>query len=323
MRLMSSVAVLALGATTALADPLPSWNDTDTKAAIIEFVEAVTDPASDDFVPQADRIATFDNDGTLWGEKPVYFQLLYALDVLKEKAAADPSILSSDALKAANDGDMEGLMATGMDGLVELLNVAHSDISVDDFVAGSREWLTTTNHPETGIPFAAMTYQPMVELLSYLRDEGFQTYIVSAGGLHFMRGVAEDAYGVPSQQVVGSEGQTTYEIVDGKGVLMKQGGIFNLDDKAAKPVSIDRHIGKRPILAGGNSDGDFEMLEYTTQGDGRRLGLLVHHTDGEREFAYDREGHVGVLDKGLDQADERGWLLIDMANDWSRIWSGK
>ncbi|MDB6178358.1 HAD family hydrolase [Paracoccus sp. Z330] len=323
MRILPPVAALLVGVSAVSADPLPSWQETDTKTAIIDFVEAVTDPDSQDFVPRADRIAAFDNDGTLWSEQPAYFQLLYALDVLKDKAEADPDILSSDALKAANDGDMAGLMASGKDGLIELLNVSHSGLSVDDFMADSRDWLLSTNHPQTGIPFAQMTYQPMVELLRYLRDEGFETYIVSGGGVHFIRAVSDDAYGIPSQNVVGSEGTTVYDVVEGKGTLMKQGGVFFIDDKAGKPVGIDRYIGKRPVLAVGNSDGDFAMLEYATQGDGLRMGVLIHHTDAEREFAYDREGHIGVLDQGLDEAVDRGWLVVDMAKDWSRVWTGQ
>jgi phosphoglycolate phosphatase-like HAD superfamily hydrolase len=304
----------------ALADPLPSWNDTDAKAAIIEFVEGVTDPASDGFVPEDDRIAVFDNDGTLWSEQPLYFQALYALDVLRAKADADPSILTSDVLKAAAEGDMQGMMAGGEEGLVEIINVSHSGITVEDFKAGAHEWLTTATHPTSGLAYAGMTYQPMLELLSYLRDEDFTTYIVSGGGIDFIRAIAEGAYGIPPTQVVGSEGTTTYQVTDGTPTLMKEGGISFIDDKAGKPVGIMRHIGQRPIFAAGNSDGDFQMLEWTTAGDGPRFGILIHHTDGEREFAYDREGHIGVLNQGLDEAAARGWLLVDMAADWEQVW---
>ncbi|MDS9469398.1 HAD family hydrolase [Paracoccus sp. MBLB3053] len=323
MRALQTVAVLLCSAIPATADPLPSWNDTPTKTAIIEFVEKVTDPASDDFVAMEDRIATFDNDGTLWAEQPAYFQLFYALDKLKEKAAADPSILSSDVLKAANEGDMQGMMAKGEEGLIEILNISHSGMTVDQFMADSSNWLSTAAHPTTGMHYADMTYQPMVELLSYLRDEGFSTYIVSGGGVHFIRSFSDEAYGVPPENVVGTEGETKFEEVDGKFVLMKHGGVTFIDDKEGKPVGIDRHIGKRPIFVGGNSDGDFQMLQYATEAEGPTFGLIVHHTDGEREFAYDREGSIGVLDRGLDEADARGWVLVDMANDWSRIWSGK
>jgi phosphoglycolate phosphatase-like HAD superfamily hydrolase len=302
-----------------LADPLPSWNDTDAKAAIIEFVEGVTDPASERFVPEDDRIAVFDNDGTLWSEQPLYFQALYALDVLREKAEADPSILTSDVLRAAAEGDMDGMMAGGMEGVVEILNVSHSGITVEDFQADAYQWLTTATHPTSSLAYAGMTYQPMLELLSYLRDQDFTTYIVSGGGIDFIRAISEEAYGIPPAQVVGSEGATTYEVTDGTATLMKKGGVSFIDDKAGKPVGIMRHIGQRPIFAGGNSDGDFQMLEWTTAGDGPRFGMLIHHTDAKREFAYDREGHIGVLNQGLDEAEARGWLVVSMKDDWRTI----
>lgn len=306
----------------ALADPLPSWNDTTSKSAIIEFVNAVTDPDSGDYVPERDRIAVFDNDGTLWSEQPAYFQLLYALDILKLKADADPSILTSDVLKAAVAGDMEGMMAGGLDDLLEVINISHGNITSEDFKASAREWLTTAPHPTSGLTYGEMTYQPMVELLAYLRDEDFATYIVSGGGIDFIRAVAAEAYGIPPWQVVGSEGNTCYSVTDGVPTVMKDGGISFVDDKEGKPVGIMSHIGQRPIFAGGNSDGDFQMMEWTSAGDGPRFGLLIHHTDGEREFAYDREGHIGVLSRGLEDAEAQGWTIVDMANDWSRVWTG-
>ncbi|QDY70022.1 HAD family hydrolase [Qingshengfaniella alkalisoli] len=317
-----TAALVAIPAYT-LADPLPSWNDTDAKAAIIAFVDSVTDPDADSFVPVEDRIATFDNDGTLWAEQPVYFQGLYALDILREKAEADPSILSSDVLQAANEGDMEGIMAGGMEGLIEIINVSHAGITPEDFKASAHEWLTTATHPSSGMTYADMTYQPMVELLRYLRDEDFKTYIVSGGGVDFIRAIADEAYGIPPWQVVGSEGNTSYSVESGTPTVTKDGGVSFVDDKEGKPVGIMRHIGQRPIFVAGNSDGDFAMLEWATAGDGPRFGLIVHHTDGEREFAYDREGHIGVLDRGLDEAEDRGWALVDMANDWSRVWTGE
>ncbi|MDW4497364.1 HAD family hydrolase [Sulfitobacter sp. D35] len=322
MRALFATPFLALLAFPSLADPLPSWNAGDSKVAIISFVEAVTDPASEDFVPVHDRIAVFDNDGNLWAEQPAYFQLLYAIDVLKQKAADDPSILGSDVLKAAAEGDMEGMMAGGVEGLVEVINVSHGGITPEDFKASAYDWLTTTPHPTTGMVFSDMTYQPMVELLRYLRDEDFTTYIVSGGGIDFIRAISEEAYGIPPWQVVGTEGNTSYSADSGTPTVMKDGGVSFVDDKEGKPVGIMRHIGQRPIFASGNSDGDFAMLEWTTAGDGPRFGLIVHHTDGEREFAYDREGHIGVLNRGLDEAGERGWTLVDMAQDWSRIWMG-
>lgn len=313
-------AATLLAAGPCLADPLPSWNDTATKSAIIDFVESVTDPASSDYVTPADRIATFDNDGTLWAEKPVYFQFLFAIDRLREMAAEDDSILTSDVLRAANSGDLETVAAAGEKGLLEIITVTHSGMTVDEFIADSRRWLDTARHPETGKPYDAMIYQPMLELLSYLRDEDFTTYIVSGGGLHFLRAFAESAYNIPPNQVVGSTGKASYELRDGVPVVVKDPGIFFIDDKEGKPVAIDTRIGKRPILVGGNSDGDFQMLEWSTAGEGPRLGLIVHHTDAEREFAYDRDSHVGKLDRGLDEAASHGWVLIDMAADWERVW---
>jgi phosphoglycolate phosphatase-like HAD superfamily hydrolase len=315
------VLACALGvAIPVFADPLPSWNQTDAKAAVIAFVERVTDPDSDDFVPASERIATFDNDGTLWAEKPVYFQLLFAIDRLREMAKADPDILSSDVLRAAADGDFETVAAAGKDGLLEIVRTTHSGLSVDEFQAQAQAWLDQARHPETKMAYDAMLYQPMLELLRYLRDEGFRTYIVSGGGLHFIRAFSEDAYNIPPEQVIGTTGNASYEVRDGVPTVMKDPGIFFIDDKAGKPLAIDARIGRRPILAAGNSDGDFQMLEWTTAGTGPRLGLIVHHTDGEREFAYDRDSHVGRLDRGLDEAAERGWVLIDMKQDWARVW---
>ncbi len=302
------------------ADELPSWRDGKAKAAIIAFVDSVTDPASESFVPQGDRIAVFDNDGTLWAEQPVYFQVLYALDVLREKAAADPSILTSDVLEAAAGGDMAGMMAEGVDGLLEVINVSHANITVEDFQADAYAWLTTSAHPTTGLTYADMLYQPMLELLRYLRDEDFTTYIVSGGGIDFIRAISEEAYGLPPAQVVGSQGNTSYAVVDGTPTLMKDGGVDFVDDKAGKPVGIIRHIGQRPILAAGNSDGDFAMLEWTTSGDGPSLGLIVHHDDAEREWAYDRDSHLGRLERGLDEAEARGWVVVSMQNDWFKVW---
>ncbi|MCT8161380.1 HAD family hydrolase [Pseudoruegeria sp. SHC-113] len=318
-----ALAACFTAALPAFADPLPSWNDTDTKSRIITFVEEVTDPAADGFIPVKDRIATFDNDGTLWAEQPAYFQLVFAIDRVAELAAADPAIAGSDALKAAAARDFAGVLASGEEGLIEIVKASHTGIDTEAFIASVSEWLATARHPQTGLLYKEMTYQPMVELLRYLRDEDFQTFIVSGGGIHFVRAFAEEAYGIPPQNVVGSQVATTYEVAgDGTPSLIKQPELFFVDDKEGKPVGIDNHIGKRPVIAVGNSDGDFAMLEYTTAGEGPRLGILLHHTDAEREFAYDREGHIGVLNRGLDEAEARGWVLIDMASDWSRIYTG-
>jgi phosphoglycolate phosphatase-like HAD superfamily hydrolase len=312
-----------LAASVTLADPLPSWNDTDAKAAIIAFVEGVTDPASDDYVTPSDRIAVFDNDGTLWAEQPVYFQLFFALDRLRELAAADPSILTSDTLRAAAEGDIQGALAGGEAGLLEIVTASHSGLSVDAFEEAVSAWLETARHPVTGLAYDEMTYQPMLELLTYLRDEDFQTYIVSGGGIHFMRAFAEGAYGIPPENVIGSAGKTSYAVVDGVPTILKDPGIAFIDDKAGKPVGIDTRIGRRPIFVAGNSDGDFEMLEWATAGDGTRFGMIVHHTDAAREWAYDRDSHIGKLARGLDEGPDRGWLIVDMANDWGRVYSGQ
>lgn len=303
------------------ADPLPSWHG-ESENQIIGFVQSVTDPSSADYVIPSDRIAVFDNDGTLWAEKPVYFQLIFAVDQVAKMAEADPSILTSDALTAAAAGDFEALMSTGKDGLIEVLKVTHSGMTVEDFQASVAAWLASATHPKTGLPYDQMTYQPMIELLRYLRDEGFKTYIVSGGGVHFMRAFTQEAYGIPTEQVLGTYTETEYQVVDGVPQIVKAPAIGFVDDKEGKPINIERIIGKRPIIAGGNSDGDFAMLDWSTAGEGPRLGILVHHTDSEREWAYDREGHVGVLNRGLDEAEERGWVLVDMANDWARIYTG-
>lgn len=317
-----SVAV-CLAAGPALADPLPSWNSGDAKSRITDFVERVSDPASTDYVTPAARIAVFDNDGTLWAERPVYFQFLFAIDRLREMAEADPTVLTNDLLRAAAAGDMETVAAAGEEGLLEIVSTTHSGLSVEAFIAEARAWLAEARHPGTNMAYEAMTYQPMLELLRYLRDEDFTTYIVSGGGLHFIRAFSEDAYNIPPEQVIGTTGNASYAEIDGAPTVMKDPGIFFLDDKAGKPLAIEARIGRRPILAAGNSDGDFEMLEWATAGDGPRFGLIVHHTDADREFAYDRESHVGRLDRGLDEADARGWLLVDMARDWARVWSGE
>jgi len=312
-------AILVSGA--AFADPLPSWNNTGTKSSIIEFVNAVTDPDLSSFVPVADRIAVFDNDGTLWGEQPVYFQFLFALDRLQEMARDNPDIITSDVLRAAVAGDMGAVVSAGEAGLLEVVNVSHSSLSVDEFQTLVSAWMETATHPVTGRSYADMTYQPMQELLRYLRDEDFTTYIVSGGGVHFMRAFAEKLYGIPPNQVIGSAGESRYEVIDGVPTVMKDPGIAFIDDRAGKPVAIDSKIGKRPIFAAGNSDGDFEMLEWSTSGEGPCFAMIVHHTDADREYAYDRGSSIGGLERGLDEADARDWLIVDMAEDWNRIWS--
>lgn len=312
-------AAVAVFASAVHADPLPSWADSESKTRIMEFVAGVTEKGADTYVSPDDRIAVFDNDGTLWSEQPLYFQLIFAVDRLKKRAEADPSVLTSDALKKAASGDLSGALAGGKEALLEIVNASHSGLSVEEFQNDVRKWLDTAKHPKTGLAYDEMVYQPMLELLSYLRDEGFQTYIVSGGGIHFMRVFAEDVYGIPPEKVIGSAGNTSYMVDNGVPTILKDPGIAFIDDGPGKPVRIDTKIGKRPIFVGGNSDGDFEMLEWSTAGEGPRFGLIVHHTDGEREFAYDRDSHIGMLARGLDEADSRGWLVVDMARDWETV----
>jgi len=319
VRCLVLLAAVGLGA-TAQADPLPSWADTEARTRIIDFVTRVTDPGSPDYVTPSARVAVFDNDGTLWSERPVYFQFLFAVDRLQEMAADDPTILDSDVLRAAARGDMKAVVAAGEQGLLEILKVTHAGMTVAAFQQEVSDWIAGATHPETGLAYSAMVFQPMLELLRYLRDEDFSTYIVSGGGLHFMRAVTETLYDIPPENVIGSAGETRYVVVDGVPQLMKDPAIAFIDDKEGKPVGIDAKIGRRPIFAAGNSDGDFAMLEYTMSGDGLRFAMLVHHTDAEREFAYDRNSHVGRLDRGLDEGPGRGWLVVDMATDWEQVW---
>lgn len=302
---------------TVLADPLPSWNEGDNKSAIIDFVESTTDPTDDDFVPQQQRIAVFDNDGTLWSEQPMYFQLSYALQRASE---ADEEALDTPVKKAAAEGDLKTVMEAGNEGLLEVVSISHSGISVDDFQDDVRDWLASATHPDTDRFYTDMVFQPMLELLSYLRDEGYQTYIVSGGGVDFMRAFASEAYGVPPENIIGSIGDTEVVENDGELELIKQPGVTFIDDGNGKPLAIQRHIGQRPIIAVGNSDGDVPMLRYTTEADGPRLGVLLHHTDGEREYAYDRDSSFGRLDQGLEQAETDDWTVIDMAQDWRTVY---
>jgi phosphoglycolate phosphatase-like HAD superfamily hydrolase len=323
MRLFAFVLALAAAvvSSVAQADPLPSWRSGAAKDAILAYVEAVTEVGGPSYVTPGERIAVFDNDGTLWSERPVYFQLLFALDQVAAMAQEDPASINSPALKAAAEGDMEALMASGEEGLLEVIAASHSGMDVTDYSASVSVWLREARHPASGRRYDEMVFQPMLELLGYLREEGFKTYIVSGGGIHFMRVFAERAYGIPPEQVIGSTGEASYQLIEGEPVMMKEPGIAFIDDKEGKPIAIDRVIGQRPLFAGGNSDGDLQMLQWTTLAGGApRFGLIVRHTDAEREFAYDRDSHVGRLDKALDQAEERGWLVVDMKEDWRVVY---
>ena len=322
-RLFSVVLLLAAwafgSAAFAQADPLPSWNDGAAKARIIAFVQAVTAADGKDFVPPADRIAVFDNDGTLWAEQPIYFQFAFAIDRAKAMVAKHPELAKRPVLKAAASDDMKGLAATGEKGLAELVAVTHANATTDEFAQIVREWTETAQHPTLKRKYTSLTFVPMRELLEYLRANGFQTYIVSGGGIEFLRVVSEALYGVPPEQVVGSSIKTKYVIRDGQPVIVRLAEVDFINDKAGKPVAINKFIGKRPIAAFGNSDGDFEMLEWTTAAPGARLGVIVHHDDAEREVAYDRASHVGKLARGLDEAPSRGWTVVSMKNDWKTV----
>ena len=318
----SSVTAKLRSATAAQAadDPLPSWNDGDTKSAIIAFVESVTTDGSANYIEEDARIATFDNDGTLWVEQPMYTQLAFAFDRVKEMAAEHPEWKTTQPFQAVLEGDHKALAAAGQKGLLEIVAATHSGMSTEEFEKITSDWLATAKHPRFDKPYTQLVYQPMLELIDYLQDEDFKTFIVSGGGIEFMRPWTEEVYDIPPEQVVGSSIATEFKMVDGKPVLMRTDKIDFIDDKTGKPVGINSHIGRRPIMAFGNSDGDYEMLQYTTIGaDGLRFGAFVHHTDGEREYAYDRDASFGKLDKGLDAAAQNGWVLIDMKNDWKTI----
>jgi hypothetical protein len=311
--------LLAFSGFVLAADPLPSWREGPTRSAIVDFVESVTTDGSEDFVPQADRIAVFDNDGALWSEKPVYFQLLFAIDRVKALAPEHPEWREQQPFKAVLEDDMKTLTESGEKGLLELVMASHAGMTTSEFADIVEQWLATARHPTSGKPFTEMVYQPMLELLDYLRANGFKTYIVSGGGIEFIRPWAERVYGIPPEQVIGSSIKVKFEMTESGPVLTRLPEIDFIDDKAGKPVGIHKFIGKVPILAHGNSDGDLQMLQWTTAGDGRRLGLLLHHTDAEREWAYDRESHVGRLDKALDLAESSGWQVIDMQRDWGQV----
>jgi phosphoserine phosphatase len=313
-RLLSALLLVATPA-FGQSDPLPSWNDGAAKSAIIEFVEAVTREGPV-YVAPADRIATFDNDGTLWVEQPYYTQLAFALDRIRALAPEHPEWREQQPFKAVLDNDLEALKASGIKDVMRLVMASHAGMTTDEFAAIAEDWIATAEHPKFARPYTELVYQPMLELLAYLRDNGFKTFIVSGGGVEFMRPWTEQVYGIPPEQVVGSTVVTEFALQDGVPVLMRRPEMEFLDDKEGKPVAINKFIGRRPILAAGNSDGDLQMLQWTTAGDGLRLGVIVHHDDAEREYAYDRDSHIGRLDQALDLAPNAGWVLVSMKNDW-------
>jgi phosphoglycolate phosphatase-like HAD superfamily hydrolase len=302
------------------ADPLPSWNDVASKQAIVAFVARVTTEGGADYVPPAERIAVFDNDGTLWSEQPMYFQLAFALDRVRALAPEHPEWAEQQPFKGVLENDLPSVLAGGEQALVRLVMATHAGMTTEEFTATVESWIETARHPQTGRRYTEMVYQPMLELLEYLRANDFKTFIVSGGGIEFMRPWAERVYGIPPERVVGSSIKTSFELRNGVPVLVRAPEINFIDDEAGKPVGINQHIGRRPIAAFGNSDGDLQMLQWTTAGAGARFALIVRHTDAEREWAYDRESSIGQLDQALDEALAKGWTVVDMARDWRVIY---
>jgi hypothetical protein len=303
------------------ADPLASWNEGESKQAIVSFVARVTREGGPDFVPAPERIAVFDNDGTLWSEQPIYNQVAFALERVKALAPQHPEWQQKQPFKGVLDGDATAIASSGERGLAELIAATHAGTTTAEFDAIVRSWIDSARHPKTQKLYTEMVYQPMLELLAYLRANGFKTYIVSGGGVEFMRPWTGRVYGIPPEQVIGSRAKMKYEVRSGAPVLTRLPEIDLIDDRAGKPVGIQQVIGRRPVAAFGNSDGDFEMLEWTTSAQGPRFGLIVHHTDAEREWAYDRGSHIGRLERGLDEAGRRGWVVVDMKRDWKRVFN--
>jgi phosphoserine phosphatase len=318
-RFFITITAALLVSTAMAADPLPSWNDGRAKQSIITFVEKVTKPGSPDFVPVPERIATFDNDGCLWAEQPMYFQAFFIFDRIQALAPQHPEWKDQEPFASVLKGDLKSALAGGERALMEMAMATHAGMTTEEFETIVMDWLATAKHPTTKRPYTEMVYQPMLEVLAYLRANGFKTFIVSGGGIEFMRPWTEKVYGIPPEQVVGSSIKTKIEIRDGKPVLVRLPELNFIDDKAGKPVGINQHIGRRPIAAFGNSDGDLQMLQWTAAGKGARLCLYVHHTDAEREWAYDRESHIGKLDNGLDEAKAKGWTVVSMKDDWKTI----
>ena len=319
-KLMCLFAAGILAASAYAAEQLPSWNSGAAKESILTFVAQVTQEGSPGFVPPAERIAVFDNDGTLWAEQPIYFQLSFALDQVKLLAPGHPEWKDKEPFASLLKGDVKGALAAGERGLMEIMMATHAGTTTEEFETRVKDWLATAKHPETGLPYTQMVYQPMLELLDYLRANGFKTFIVSGGGIEFMRPWTEAVYGIPPEQVIGSSIKTRFEMHDGKPVLLRLPEVNFFDDKEGKPVGIHQYIGRRPIAAFGNSDGDLQMLQWTATRNGPSLCLYVRHTDAGREWAYDRESSIGRLDKGLDEALAKGWTIVSMKDDWKVIY---
>jgi len=320
MRLLVAILSILLWS-SAGAQVLPSWNDGGAKQGIVEFVKAVTETGGKDYVPPVERIAVFDNDGTLWSEQPVYFQLAFMLEQVKAAAPKHPEWKDNPAFKALMARDKTELMKMSHKPVLALIGVANSGMTVEAYDKSIRDWLATARHPRFNRPYTDLVFQPMQELLAYLRESGFKTFIVSGGSVEFMRPWAEQAYGIPAEQIIGSQQEVKFEMKAGKPVLTRGAKFAFVDDGPGKPVGIYRSIGRRPIAAFGNSDGDLQMLQVTAAGPGRSLVLIVHHDDAEREFAYDRQSHVGKLDKAWDEAKARNWIVVSMKSDWKKIFS--
>jgi len=319
-RLMAMLSTVGLAACAPTRDPLPAWNDGPSKQAVMDFVARVTRAGGPDFVPAPERIAVFDNDGTLWVEQPLYVQAAFALDRVRAMAPQHPEWKAREPFASLLRGDLKGVFAGGERAVIEILMTAHAGTTTEEFSAIVRDWIATAKHPQTGRLYTDMVYQPMLELLAYLRASGFRTFIVSGGGIEFIRPWAERVYGIPPEQVVGSSLKTIYQVRDGTPALVRLPEVNFVDDGPGKPVGIQMHIGRRPIAAFGNSDGDLQMIEWTTAGTGPRFGLIVRHTDAAREYAYDRDSPIGRLNQALDAAAARGWTVVDMERDWKVIY---
>ncbi len=320
-RILLALSVCLLGPLHIQAqDILPSWHDGPTRTAIVDFVNRITTDGSPDFVPPTERIATFDNDGCLWSEQPLYFQLQFAMDRVRQLAQQHPEWKTEQPFQAVLENDCETVAQSGMDGLLKLLMASHAGMTTEEFRSTVQEWLDTARHPRFKRHYHELVFQPMLELLAYLRANGFQTWVTSGGGIDFLRVFAEEVYGIPPEQVIGSSIKTRFELRNGTPVLVRLPEIKFIDDKDGKPIGIHSHIGRRPIAAFGNSDGDLQMLQWTDTGDGARFCLLVHHTDAHREWAYDRDSHIGRLDNALDEARAKHWTVVDMKRDWKVIY---
>jgi phosphoglycolate phosphatase-like HAD superfamily hydrolase len=316
------VLAFSIGRALAQSDPLPSWNEGAAKQSIVDFVVRVTTPSGADFVPPAERIATFDNDGTLWPEQPVYFQVAFAVDCVRALAPQHPEWKTTQPFKAVLDGDMKAVTTGGMKSVGAIIAATHAGMTTDEFSKIVIDWIATARHPRFNRPYTDLVYQPMLELLAYLRANGIKTFIVSGGGVEFMRPWVEKTYGIPPEQVVGSSGVTKFQIgADGKPGLLKEPKVEFIDDGAGKPTGINRFIGRRPIFAFGNSDGDLQMLQWIAAGTGARFMGIVHHTDAEREYAYDRDSRAGKLDKAFDEGTAKGWIIVDMKRDWKKVFA--